>query len=326
MTPKLITSQAYTRHVLRAIQLAQKRVYVLALIIQQDEDAAHILTALIRAAHRGVDVNVIADFSTIAYAEGHLNPYYGFIDQVRTGRDMANRLHAAGARFTWVGQRSPFLFAGRTHSKWIITDDSVYCFGGINLHTRFTNEADFMFVQRDKTLARILVEEHHAILDAESRDTASISRAINHELGTLLIDGGIPFDSIIYRRAVRLVRSSRDVLMATQYCPTGRLASALKQTNFKVFYNAPKTADLFTDLLIATSQKVTNIPNLYNRTPYIHAKFLIATDEHGSKTAITGSHNFISYGGMLGTREIALMTQDKAIIESLEDFFERYIA
>lgn len=326
MTSKLVTSQAYTQRVLKAIQHAKKRVYVLALIIQQTEDSSEIITALTRAAHRGVEVNVVADFSTASYTSGHLNPYYGYVKQLRAARDLANRIRSANARFSWVGSRSPFLFAGRTHSKWIIADDVVFCFGGINLHTNFTGDLDYMFEQHDPLLANALASEHMSILRVESLDTAYKSLAVDVAQGTLLIDGGIPFDSIIYRRAVNLVRSSAHILMVTQYCPTGRIAHALKNVESGVYYNEPRTTDLFTNKLIQIGKLTTEIPNMYTRAPYIHAKFLIATNSEGKKTAITGSHNFISYGGMLGTREIALITEDPGMIAALENFYQSHIA
>lgn len=326
MPATLITSRAYTQRVTKAIQHAKNRVYVLALIIQQTEDASEIITALTRAANRGVDVNVVADFSTAAYANGHLNPYYGYINQVRSARDLANRLRSSGASFTWVGTRSPFLFAGRTHSKWIVADDVVFCFGGINLHTNFEGDSDYMFEQRDQALADALVNEHKSILHVENLDTAYRSIEVDTSQGRLLIDGGIPFDSIICRKAVKVINSAQKVLMVTQYCPTGRIAHALKHTTYQAYYNEPTTKDLLTNVLISTGKLITDIPNMYKRKTYIHAKFLIATDAEGKKTAITGSHNFLSYGVMLGTREIALMTTDPAVIKSLEVFYETYIA
>ncbi len=326
MSPKLVTSQAYTHRVLKAIQHAKKHVYVLALIIQQTDDASEIITALTRASHRGVGVNVVADFSTVTYANGHLNPYYGYVKQLGAARDLANRLRSAGARFSWVGTRSPFLFAGRTHSKWIVADSTVFCFGGISPHELFTDDIDYMFEQHDPVLASMLINEQTSILHAENADTAYVSRAVSVSQGTLLIDGGIPFDSIIYRQAVKLIHSSSHVLMVTQYCPTGVIAKALKDTDNLVYYNEPTTSDPLTNMLIHAGKITTSIQNLYKKKPYIHAKFLIATDENGHKTAITGSHNFISYGVTLGTRELALMTKDPTIIKSLETFYRSYIA
>ena len=43
------------------------------------------------------------------------------------------------------------------------------------------------------------------------------------------------------------------------------------------------------------------------------------------KVAITGSHNFVSGGVFLGTREVALETTNKKIIIQLERFFKEHV-
>jgi cardiolipin synthase len=64
----------------------------------------------------------------------------------------------------------------------------------------------------------------------------------------------------------------------------------------------------------------------YRRSAYLHAKCIIFEHEDGTKTAITGSHNFVHGGVLLGTREVALETSDSSIIEQLETFIEKYIS
>lgn len=324
--PMLVSSQAYTRRVIKVIQHARKRVYVLALIIQQDNDASEIITALARAAHRGVDVHVIGDSSTYSFAQGHLNPYYGYREAIRNSREMTNRSRSHNITFDWVGRHSPFLFAGRTHCKWIVADDTVFTFGGINLHEDFASDSDYMFEIKDTQIAQVLVAEHQAIVSADKVDTAYPSIQVMSSYGNILIDGGMPLDSTIYRSAVSLAQTAKDILVVTQYCPTGALAKAIRATNYQVYFNSPQTKDPLTNWLIATGQKLSGITNSYTKDPYIHAKFLIATGKDGVKTAITGSHNFISYGGILGTREIALQTQDTNIIATLEQYHQKYIA
>jgi phosphatidylserine/phosphatidylglycerophosphate/cardiolipin synthase-like enzyme len=69
---------------------------------------------------------------------------------------------------------------------------------------------------------------------------------------------------------------------------------------------------------------LTNQQTEYNHTPYLHAKCMIFEFEDGSKTAITGSHNFVHGGVLLGTREIALKTNNAAVIKQLEAFIKIY--
>ena len=53
---------------------------------------------------------------------------------------------------------------------------------------------------------------------------------------------------------------------------------------------------------------------------------MIFTMPDGRKVAITGSHNFVYGGVLLGTREIALETDDPKIVRQLERFFKTYVA
>jgi cardiolipin synthase len=46
----------------------------------------------------------------------------------------------------------------------------------------------------------------------------------------------------------------------------------------------------------------------------------------GSKVAVTGSHNFVYGGVLLGTREIALETADPKVVRQLERFFKMNVA
>jgi cardiolipin synthase len=64
----------------------------------------------------------------------------------------------------------------------------------------------------------------------------------------------------------------------------------------------------------------------YTRTRYLHAKFMIFTMADGRKVALTGSHNFSGTGVLLGTREMALQTEDPRIIEQLEEFWKQHVA
>lgn len=322
----LIPSQKYSREVIRSINRAQTRVYVLALIVQQAHDADTIIHALNAAAHRGVDVRLMMDFSTYSYLNGHLKLSGIYTPQSRLATDMVNRLRSSGVHCQWLGMHHPFLFAGRTHAKWIIADNEVYSFGGINLQPDFTQEADFMLRVHDKSVAETLARLHLSIAQADKVDAAFLSQSVGCRHGTVLLDGGIPGDSIIYRRAKKLTSIASRVVVVTQYAPTGSLAKLIAQKPYAAYYNQPTSHDALTNALIWYGKKRYGITNSYTKDRYIHAKFMICTMKDGSKTAITGSHNFISYGGWLGTREVALETSDAEIIAQLESYHERYIA
>ena len=65
--------------------------------------------------------------------------------------------------------------------------------------------------------------------------------------------------------------------------------------------------------------------SLYTKHQYLHAKFMIFEMNDGQKIAVTGSHNFVNAGVLLGTREIALQTKNLLIIKQLEDFLDNFV-
>ena len=71
---------------------------------------------------------------------------------------------------------------------------------------------------------------------------------------------------------------------------------------------------------------LTRLTTNYERDRHLHAKCIIFSFKDGSKTAITGSHNFVNGGVLLGTREVALETKEPSIIAQLEDFIATHVA
>lgn len=326
MSVSLVSTTDYSKRVVAHINRATRRVYVLSMIIQQNNDASHIITALNRASHRGVYVDVMGDAGTRHFTEDQFSPRSAFRSQVDLTYNITNRLRSSSAQFHWLGKYQPFLFAGRTHAKWIVIDNTVYSFGGINLHQGFTNESDFMLVIADRHLADIIVHEHQSIAHADKTESAYVSASYSCDVGTVLVDGGLPGNSIIYKRATDLISRASDVILVTQYCPTGKIVRALQATPSTVYYNPPGSADFFTNNFIRFGKKLHDIPSRYRGKKYIHAKYLIATLPNGTKEVITGSHNFVSYGEILGTREIAMHSSDRRVIDLVESYHRSHIA
>jgi cardiolipin synthase len=183
-----------------------------------------------------------------------------------------------------------------------------------------------MFRLTDAKLADRIVEEQKRIQKAESRSTNYSSVAYEHGDMTILIDGGIIGQSIIYRRAVELAEKATSIVFVSQYYPTGKLARILKKKPITLYVNRPSQAEGLNRAVIRIGQYVSGFKTSYTKARYLHAKCIIFTFEDGSKTAITGSHNFAYTGVLLGTREIALETRDPHVIRQLETFIEKEVA
>ena len=142
----------------------------------------------------------------------------------------------------------------------------------------------------------------------------------------MLVDGGLFGDSVIYRQAVRLAREAESIILVSQYCPTGKIARILRRKGATVYFNHWRQAASLNKGIIGFGMLMSRNSTSYRRDNYLHAKFIIFTMPGGRKVAITGSHNFMYSSGLVGTREIALQTEDSAIIKSLESFVKERVA
>lgn len=146
-----------------------------------------------------------------------------------------------------------------------------------------------------------------------------------HGDDTILIDGGFFGDSIIYRRACQLASKASNVILVSQYCPTGKLAKLLTKTNCQLYFNPVANAQGVDRFVIRVGMFLSGHKTLYDKSRYLHAKFMIFDLPDGSRVALTGSHNFVNAGVLFGTREVALQTENPGTIKQLDDFLKRFI-
>lgn len=327
MNMKLLLAPEYVHQATELVKKAKKRVYLISMVVA-DHPATHELMAAIEdAARRGVTVTVTADVFTFGEVSGSFLPIRYYSPGVKEVNQMVKRLKAAGVKFLWLGRSRTTLLNGRTHSKWCVVDNTCFVFGGVNMYQAGVAEnSDYMFRLENRHLADRLVYEQKRIAKAERTSTNYPSVTYELEGNSVLIDGGIIAHSVIYRRATELAKEAESILFVSQYCPTGKLARIFKKKDVKLFFNRPELADTLNRLLIRVSMLSSGFKTLYEKEPYIHAKFIIFTMKDGSKVAITGSHNFAYTGVLFGTREIALETSDPKIIKQLESFYKKHIA
>ncbi len=323
---QLLLPDDYLRDAVRRITLANNRVNLLTIIIVDDEKTKSLIDALCAAAERGVLVTVTADIFTYAEIGGHFRFNTRSSKKLRHLTAMRNRLQKSGVHFKWLGTVATSLLSGRTHSKWLIVDDYVYAFGGVNLYKKGIESTDYMFGMLDELLADHLVVEQRHILRADRNNHAYRSHKFGDNTNQILVDGGFIGDSIIYRRTCKLAKEATGITYVSQFCPTGKLGRLLKKAPSTLYFNPWNQANSLNAVAIRIGSAVSGLKTSYARTPYIHAKCMLFTFADGSKRAITGSHNFSAAGVWLGTREIALETSDPRIIRQLEQFIAKHIA
>jgi len=325
--PKLLLPNEFIDAATKSIDRATEYISFVAMVVMDEEATDRLIDALIAAAKRGVKVQVAADTFTYGELEGHFTPFKYYTSAARDKTRMVKELKEAGAKFNWLGQFSLLPFTGRTHSKCLVVDDTVYSFGGVNLSDQHLTYTDYMFEIKDQLLALELRDEINRMITADSKHFSYRSHAFSYkDKSSVLLDGGFQADSIIYRRAYRYAREAKEVLLVSQYCPSGKLSRALKKTNAKLYFNKPASADFWNGLIIRAGLFFSGHKTLYERKNYLHAKFVIFTMQDGTKIAITGSHNFMPGSVVFGTKEIALESRDKKVIRQLEAFFREHVA
>ena len=271
--PKLITADKYAQTVIDSIDKAKERVFVLVMILGNDDSIEPILLALKNAAKRGVKVSMGIDTFTLTEIVKPFKFYRSKHHLSITG--IRRNLEKSGIDFQWLGNSSFSIISGRTHGKWIIADNTVYTFGGINLYDQALNNVDFMFKVNNSELANYLVREQKRITESSKRNHAYKSHAFKSDYGKVMVDGGLLGDSMIYKRACVLAKKSKKILFVSQYCPSGRLGLALKKANTQLYFNDWRKASPFNALIIRAGALVSGNHSLYDKPNYLHAKYMI---------------------------------------------------
>ena len=328
-SPTLLTAEDYMSDLAVKIDNAKQRVNMVATTFRADDTHTEAVIAAVEraAAERGVPASVCADsFTYLEPKEFILRSPRRQPSRAVHAMKLERRLKKAGVAFRWLGQKANMLMTGRTHSKWSIVDDIVYACGGVNMDHESLANVDYMFRFDNKVLADKLSNEQYLIARADKRGGSIRNSMFGlDEHSTVLVDQGLPTNSLIYRRACDLAEQAENIVLVSQYCPTGKLNRILKRKNAKLYFNNWRTASPINKLLIKLGTLTSRQQTLYQHPQYLHAKFIIFTMPDGSKIALSGSHNFMRGSGIMGTREIALETSDPAIIKQLEAFRKKYV-
>lgn len=326
-TPKLLITADYLEEAIESISTAKQRVIFMSLMFTDDDVTDEFVDALEAASVRGVSVQIAADVFTYGELGGHFLPFKFFTKKSRATTTTVRELTKKGITFNWLGRFSVTPVTGRTHIKCLVVDDIVYSFGGVNLYGKdILGNNDYMFMCKDERLADDLTHEFNQITKADRGRYTYRSHKFSFGKNIVLTDGGFQGDSIIYRRVCDLAKEASDILLVSQYCPTGKLSRILKSKSSRLYFNPPELAGTLNRAVIKFGMFVSRHKTLYTKDRYLHAKFMIFTMPDGRKVAITGSHNFVYGGVLLGTREIALETDDPKIVRQLERFFKTYVA
>jgi hypothetical protein len=227
-----------------------------------------------------------------------------------------------------------FAKAGRSHIKFAVLNDRVYI-GGNNLER--PEQIDIMAGWHNKATADYLSSLAIDVAKAGSPHEALHNQDVRMQLdngSALLIDAGVPGQSLILSEALQLIDNAKDwICMTCQYFPGGQtgnhLAAALRRGVQVTLYYSPARShgkeapghfayERWERLQLPRELFVHRLPAT---RPKLHAKVL--TTEQG---AMLGSHNYAVQGVRFGTAEIALRDNSPvfsnalrtAIVEQIE--------
>ncbi|MDR0956962.1 MAG: phosphatidylserine/phosphatidylglycerophosphate/cardiolipin synthase family protein [Candidatus Nomurabacteria bacterium] len=319
--PKLLLTSEYLEQAIQVTKRAKKRICLLAFIIADDGTTHELIQEILAAADRGVEVNVAIDFITKVYSSKLLHT------STQSLSALIKEFRDHGVKVNWLGRDDILLLVKRTHSKWYVVDDTVFSFGGININSKhFLENVDFALRIDNRSFADTICEEQRIIETSNQKRQPVRSHSVSFDEDSVIFDGDIWNNSLIYRRSVELAERASEILLVSQYYPSGKLNKILQSKKSRIYYNNPKDASISNRVLILMGQKFKTRENLYKREKYIHAKFIIYTMPDGTKTALVGSHNFFKATSVLATREVALETKNPKTIAQLEKFFREQIA
>jgi cardiolipin synthase len=314
------------------------RILVMSMTFEPTEpEVAELLANLIAAAERGADVTLGIDARSFLSDHGrpgplwyhrhlskHLQPPYKLKQLLLTQLNIR-----PNSRAVILNQpKRPFSItvAKRSHIKIAIINDYLIL-GGCNLDQ--PANTDLMIGWQDATIADqlYLVMRHITdtgnVLEALSDNGHAKDKSFPvNDTTDVLIDAGVPNQSLIFSRSLELIDSAQDWLTITcQFFPNSVTAEHLfraKQRGVKVdiIYADPRHHGPISSLgqRYSVLRERRRLPaDMFQHVigtdkPFLHAK-VIACDAG----LMIGSHNYVRAGVRLGTAEIALQTSDAGL-------------
>jgi hypothetical protein len=223
---------------------------------------------------------------------------------------------------------------GRSHIKAAVVGDRVFV-GGCNLE--HPGQFDVMTAWSSPRAAAVLSTWLERIAEdgkvrAAFGDVDVESRLDDHT--SLLLDAGVPGQSLIYEEALSLIDGANDwIYLTCQYFPGGETAQHLaaasaRGVHVSILYSHPRAHGSSASLhhLHQLAQRARKVPRAFfdgrldKQVPKLHAKVLVS-----EQAALVGSHNYIAQGVRFGTAELAIKSTDVNFGSNLRAFMEQQL-
>lgn len=215
---------------------------------------------------------------------------------------------------------------GRDHRKIYVADDVSYSFGGCNFtRESFYHNHDFLLRTRHEELADYLFSLVRSEA-AQNEPVADEMKAFGSD-DTVFVDGGKRNRSTIQEVAKVIAQDAAPGTMryVSQFRPSDPIEGALydKEPVISVFNRSQNIQGV-----MRFQQRLEEVhpplPRIFYPERYVHAKLITAMllPNHdrefipqGGPVILTGSHNYHEWGVRAGTKEIALLSSQEALVE-----------
>ncbi len=319
---------------------AKKRIWIQTMFFETCKRTKVFEEVLIKGAKKGLDIQVVIDWSTKRSigTKIHFYPLFPIRRQKRQklklfskeSKAMFKRLEQSGAKVLFANQPgvngSIIPFLRRNHSKIFVIDDLVWT-GGINLNDKAFDNIDFMIKFKNSKILKAIEKQFPQVYIKKAQNYL-IDLDDNYRL---LYDNGKYNKSIIYSYAQEMVkRAKKEIVFVSQYVPDGSLLDKIiEKANERVnvtIITSHKEHKVFTKFPYKPLYRRLKARIKYN--PYVkivhcskkvHAKLLMVD----KKEVIFGSHNFFKPIVLVGTQEISIHSKDKMLIKTLNNFIKR---
>lgn len=320
---RLVSAQSYYDSLLHAIKNSQQRVTITAMAAGWDDKTQPIFHELEKALERGVKVTMVFDiFVTSPFAPGLFTYFTGYRKSLQHLFKACDALSEKGASTSFIKSLGLNPFKNRYHFKATIIDDMWFSYGGVNFCKEGFEINDYMLMGESKSEANIL---QGVVRQFQNREMEKDAHTTLDSYNTLLIDAGVPRQSIIYSTAIALAQKATKITYVSQMPPSGLLAKALKNTQTSYFYNRPQQFTFPANIAAIIDAVRDHTANSYKRDVFLHAKFIMFEFNNEPSVIISGSHNFSERGVRYGTQEGALVSIDAALIKQFQVYLTEYI-
>lgn len=315
---------------------AQQRVWARAMLFIPSNGGNIIAEALRDASLRDLDAQAVADAYSLAAFRGveKLSPNLHFIPSEARAKALQERtaffadMEGDGVNLQLVNQMGNlhkiWPIFGRDHSKSVVIDNICYM-GGPNFSVAEFDRTDFMVKMTNPDITAEVA--HHFQLAIGNRRFKDYSKAINPNF-TFMADGGDMGRSLIYDDTAKAIAETQGrALYANPHLPGGKMLTALlnkaddgehvdivaSNRGSRYYTKFPYT--LYYNYMRRLFDKHPNV-HFRHYPNEIHTKLITLN----GTDAIFGSHNFLWFGVMLGTSEIAMYVKQRPeMVRDLEN-------